>query len=191
MSEIEPSSHDVHTYRTYIYTFYPSPHLDVCSIDVEKAKSLGLDPGPEYKELKMGRDVVLANGNIIRSQDVVGPPQKGRKIVILGDTSDPHSLVPLAMDADIVVHEATLPDEMMQTAIERGHSTPGMAGKFARAVNAKHLILTHFGGGFSHDTEYVETVMVDQARATFGSDNVTAARDHMLIDILPHRNCKE
>lgn len=38
-----------------------------------------------------------------------------------------------------------------------------MAGEFARAINAKNLIMTHFGGQFTNAFEYINSVMVPQA----------------------------
>lgn len=83
------------------------------------------------------------------------------------------------MDADVVVHESTLSDEYRSLAIARGHATPGMAGAFARDIRAKQLILTHFGGRFACDFDFVQNVMVQQAQRAFGSDRVIAAQDFL------------
>jgi len=87
----------------------------------------------------------------------------GRKVVILGDTSDASAMVPLAMDASALVHESTnayIPrhlsakvrglstrgtvESVRTKAMERGHSTADMAGQFARTIRAKRLYLNHF-----------------------------------------------
>lgn len=95
---------------------------------------------------------------------VINPPSEvlGRKLVILGDTHDPSSIKELAMDASVLVHEATnayIPPNLLRSgkssgppseaavkakAMSRGHSTPGMAGEFAKSINASRLILNHF-----------------------------------------------
>ncbi|KAG8909457.1 hypothetical protein FRC01_006930 [Tulasnella sp. 417] len=100
---------------------------------------------------------------------VIDPPSQipGRKLVILGDTHDPWAMKDLAMDASILVHEATnayIPPNLLRTgraggpsseegvrakAISKGHSTPGMAGEFAKAINAQRLVLNHFSGRFA------------------------------------------
>jgi len=112
-------------------------------VDAAKATALGLPPCEEYTKLKKGLDVVLVNGAVIRSADVVGAPFKGRKLVILGDTCSPWAMKAHAMGADVLVHEATVEEDDNQ-ARRKGHSTPAMAGAFARAVEAKRLVLTHF-----------------------------------------------
>ena len=105
--------------------------------------------------LQQGERITLADGTVL-----VGPQRRpGRKIVVLGDTYDPSPIASLAMDADLLVHEATnahLPDVDVRTkkedtyetvqkrATERGHSTPQMAGAFAKKIRAKKLLLNHF-----------------------------------------------
>jgi ribonuclease Z len=121
------------------------------SIDAAKATALGLPPCPEYEKLKSGLDVELENGTVIRSADVVAAPCKGRKLVILGDTSDPFGMQAHAMGADLLVHEATVEDNP-RTARARGHSTPHMAGTVAKALEAKRLVLTHFSGKLDRGT---------------------------------------
>jgi len=119
------------------------------AIDVEKAKSLGLSPGPLYRKLKEGLDVTLEDGTIIKSKDCVGPSTRGRKITILGDTCDASNMIPYAQHSDILVHEATVEDGMIE-AKKRRHSTPKMAGIFASKIKAKRLVLTHFSKRINH-----------------------------------------
>lgn len=85
-----------------------------------------------------------------------------RKIVILGDTYDPSAIIPLATNPSpsLLIHEATdayiprfidpkatrLPEVVTEKALSRGHSTPQMAGEFARKIGANRLILNHIGG---------------------------------------------
>lgn len=96
---------------------------------------------------------------------------KPRTIVALGDTSDPTALVPLVtedLDASVslLIHEATDaympphvdPDQrtgknrseksVREKAVEKGHSTPAMAGLFARQINAERLALNHIGARY-------------------------------------------
>lgn len=120
---------------------------------------------------------------------VIGEPRRARKIVILGDTCDPSALTDHAMDADVLVHEATCSNEDHAVALSRGHSTAGMAGAFARKINAKHLILNHFSPRGTHVTEYEESktirVLVNQAREAFKSEFVYAARvSHESLEII-------
>lgn len=56
---------------------------------------------------------------------MLGPSQPGRKIAIFGDTYDDSRIAALCNNATVLVHEATLSNEMATSAIEKGHSTPG------------------------------------------------------------------
>jgi len=89
------------------------------------------------------------------------------KIVVLGDTYDPSPLIPLCEDPSptLLIHEATdstiSPERdrngklskrtievIMKTTLARGHSTPVMAGEFARRVDAQALVLNHIGSRY-------------------------------------------
>lgn len=68
--------------------------------------------------------------------------------VILGDTYNSDRMLSIGSGADLLVHEATLSEEDVGHAKTRGHSTASMASKFAAALGAKALALTHFSGAF-------------------------------------------
>lgn len=88
-------------------------------------KSMGVPPGPLYGKIKRGEMVTLDDGRIIDPISILGPPRKGRTVVILGDTSNSDTMFDYVKDVDVLVHETTVENEMEELAIERGHSTPG------------------------------------------------------------------
>ncbi len=61
-------------------------------------------------------------------------------LVYSGDTDISDNLVMLAQEADILICESALPDELKSP----GHLTPSLAGEMASNANVKTLILTHF-----------------------------------------------
>lgn len=165
-------------------------------VDAKRAAKAGLPPGRIYRELQEGRDVQLPDGKVVRASDVTSPPSPSRRIVLLGDTSYPSKdLRAIARGADVVVHEATMSDTERAKAIGRGHSTPSMAGAFARDINAALLVLTHFSGRFMNvsfqkdrlnksaaEIESIDT-LVAQAKRAFCSANVLAAKDFLCLSV--------
>lgn len=153
------------------------------TLDPERAEKLGVRGG-KLAELKMGHAVTGLGGVKVSMKDVTGATRPGRKLVLLGDTCDPTNLSDMANGADVLVHESTYDDTLRSLAIERGHSTAGMAGEFASHISASKLILTHFSARYRNQTAIQS--MVADAKRSFGSDNVQAADDFLEV-VVPRK----
>ena len=142
----------------------------------ERAMNLGVPKGPLWSKLQHGGNVKLSNGKIIRPDDVLGKQRSGRKLVYTGDTRPSKALLELSKNADLLIHEATLGDELKERAFEDGHSTPSQAAKTAKSARAKRLILTHISARYGTTDS-----LLKQAKKTF--KNVEIAEDFMRIDL--------
>ncbi|KAI9337231.1 beta-lactamase-like protein [Obelidium mucronatum] len=68
----------------------------------------------------------------------------GIKVAFSGDCRPSPQFVQAGKDSDLVIHEATLADEMKKEAVEKNHCTTNEAIQIGKSMNAKNLLLTHF-----------------------------------------------
>jgi len=141
----------------------------------EKARALGVSEGPMWSRLQHGEKVKLPGGRMVKPEQVVGEPRLGRKIVYSGDTRPTDSLVKLGADADLLIHDATFDDELLDRAQKDGHSTPTQAAETAKKAKAKWLVLTHVSARYKSTR-----TLLDQAKKVFS--RVDVAEDFMKID---------
>lgn len=142
----------------------------------EKAKKLKIPEGPLWSELQSGRSVKLPSGKIVKPEQVVGSPRKGRKIVYTGDTRPFRDLVNFAAGADLLIHDATLDDELVERALEDGHSTAVQAAEDAKKAKVKRLILTHVSARYPDTCK-----LLAQAAKVFRNTDV--AEDFLKIEM--------
>ncbi len=140
------------------------------------AKALGIPEGDLWSKLQHGSTIKLPNKGVVKSEEVVGPPRPGRKIVYTGDTRLSESLIDLAKNADLLIHDCTFDDELAERAEEDGHSTPSQAAKAAEKAKVKRLVLTHISARYKRPD-----LLLEQAKKHFS--NVYVARDFMKIDL--------
>ncbi|MBI0584124.1 MAG: ribonuclease Z [Methanomassiliicoccus sp.] len=141
----------------------------------DRAKELGVPPGPLFGELQAGREVRIGE-LIIEPTMVMGSPRKGRKVVISGDTRPNARLTEAAAGASVLVHEATLDASLIEGARSYGHSTALEAGQVARAAKVGLLVLTHISSRYEN-----ASVLETEAREVF--PRVVAAYDLMTIPV--------
>jgi ribonuclease Z len=149
--------------------------------DVERARALGIPPGPLYGRLKNGESVELPDGRIVDGGELIGATVAGRSVVYCTDTIYCRGAVALSADADALIHEATFADEDEPLAAQSMHSTTTMAARVAREAGARQLLITHFSPRYTPDGRITPEVLLAQARAVFPRTDM--ARDFMTVDI--------
>jgi len=142
----------------------------------EKARALGIPEGELWSRLQHGECVKLPNGKVVRPSEVIGPPRQGRKIVYTGDTRPFDGFADFAANADLVIHDATFDDTLVDKADLDGHSTPSQAAQQAAKANAKKLVLTHISARYA-DT----AILLEQAQKIFR--DVLVAEDFMELEL--------
>lgn len=142
----------------------------------EKARKLGVPEGPLWRKLQYGESVWLADGTVVDPKMVVGQKRQGRKIVYSGDTKPTKDVVTISLNADVLIHDSTYDDSLLEKAAEYGHSTASQAAKVAKEANVKLLVLTHISNRYKND----ETLL-EQAKSIF--KNTIVARDFMSISV--------
>ncbi len=135
----------------------------------EKATEMGVPFGPERRLLVNGESITLANGQTIGPEDVLGPLQRGTRLMVVGDTGRTDDLLVHAQDADALVIESTYLDEEADMARQFSHMTAKGAADLALKAGVKQLILTHIS------RRYREKDVLAEAQSVF--PNTVVARD--------------
>ena len=150
---------------------------------VERARALGIPPGPIYADLKAGRSVTLDDGRIINGASLCGPPRPSCSIVYCTDTVFSEAAVELARGADLLIHEATFCHAEAELAIQRQHSTSTMAAQTALEAGVRQLVLTHLSPRYVPGGAVGPDDLLAEARAIFPATEL--ARDFLCLDVLP------
>ncbi|HFI0134714.1 TPA: ribonuclease Z [Streptococcus suis] len=118
------------------------------TLDAEALRAAGVPFGPLFGQIKNGQNVTLEDGTEIIASDYLSPPRPGKVVTILGDTRKCHASVRLAVNADVLVHEATYGKGDEKIARKHGHSTNMEAAQVAKDAGAKQLLLNHISPRF-------------------------------------------
>lgn len=168
------AEHSNHVVPSFAYAFVEKPRPG--KFYPEKAKALGVRQGQAWSKLQHGQTLTLKNGKTVKPEDVTGPQRKGRKIVYTGDTRPFKEFTAFAADADLVIHEATFDDALVEKAELDGHSTPSQAAEAAKQANAKSLVLTHISARYSESQ-----LLLGQAKKVFA--NTQVAEDFLELEL--------
>ena len=147
-----------------------------------------------FKILKE-KKIKYKDGTVIDIKDPkYGYKKEEKKITILLDNYDASNIIESAKDCNILVTEATCGktsldkesyEDIMRRTIEKGHSTPEMAGELASKINADKLIF-HFSARYVDDdkeeNKKIMNELKDSAKTKYKKE-VIMAKDFMKIDI--------
>jgi len=164
-----------HRLYTLGYRLEEKPRLG--RFDAARAGELGVPFGPERGLLLRGETVTLADGRVVRPEDLVGEARPGTVLAFCTDTSYCANSVALARNADLLIHEATFLPEDAAQARRTLHSTTADAVRVAHEAEVKHLALTHFSTRYMGDSRPLQ----EAAEAAW--PGVILARDFLQIHV--------
>lgn len=156
------------------------------AFDRERAEVLGVPNGPLRGRLQCGESVVLADGRVVRPEEVCHPARPARVVAVCGDTDDADALLPGIAGCDLLVREVTYEAGREEHARRWGHSTAAMTGAFAARAGAKRLLATHFSARYTVEGDglTIDQLMKQVAGAAPGVQ-VIAAHDLITVEVPP------
>jgi ribonuclease Z len=140
------------------YRFTEKSHRPFLS---EMAEALGVPNGPCRRDLVQGQAITLADGRVIRPEDVLGEERPGVSLAIVGDVGKLDKLREHVSGADMMVIEATYLAEDVEMAQKFGHSTAADVARLAAETGVGKLVLTHVSRRYRDDD------LLAEARAIF------------------------
>lgn len=108
----------------------------------DRLAALDVPAGPERHRLLEGEEVVLPDGCRIAPDEVLGPPRRGSRLIVVGDAACADDLLEVVRNADALIVEATFLERDAGKAAETGHLTAAQAARLARTANVRAPYLT-------------------------------------------------
>ncbi|MGJ7565143.1 ribonuclease Z [Variovorax sp. GB1R11] len=133
-----------HAYRVQVQTRR-------ARLKAEALKATGLPPGPAWRALQTGEDVPF-NGKLLRSADFAETQVDTAAAVLGGDNAAPALLHDACQGAQLLVHEATYTQDVLDK-VGPGpmHSSARLLAEAAQAAGVPNLVLTHFSARHQND----------------------------------------
>ncbi|MBY5963265.1 ribonuclease Z [Marinobacter nauticus] len=131
--------------RAYVFT---ERNLER-QLQKEKLVADGIEPGPQWGDLQKGKDVLLDDGRLLRSDDYTHIPRTARKIIVGGDNDTPELLKDASQGTHVLIHEATYTQDVAdRVGPWPQHSSAQQVARFAQATKLPNLVLTHFSSRY-------------------------------------------
>lgn len=166
-----------HRCPSYAYSFIEANIK--ATLNKEKLLSEGIEPGPAWGKLQQGEDASLEGGRILKSDDFLEQTREPRSIVVCGDNDTPELLNKIMYKPDVVVHEATYTEQVLnQVGSKPQHSSAKQVAEFGQQNQIKNMVLTHFSAryGYSENKSPSINDIKDEA-LRFYSGNLFLAND--------------
>jgi len=145
----------------------------------DRAEASGVPRGPLWSRLQAGESVTMPDGRVVESQDVLGPPRRGRKFTYMTDTLPVDSVLEHIRNSDLLISEGMFTEEHRTSAYEKKHMTAADAGRLAnRAGGILSMGLIHYSPRFTNRD--LKELLVE-ARREFPDSFLTKDRMHIPI----------
>jgi ribonuclease Z len=141
----------------------------------EKISDLNI-PVEYYSAIKKGADYVSPDGTLYKNTDITTNPQEPRTYAYCSDTLYNESYFQQISNADMLYHESTFLNNMLDRAQNTFHTTALQAGEAALRTHAKKLLIGHFSARYKTLNE-----LLDEARSVFPDTELAVEGKTFLI----------
>ncbi|HLP13877.1 MAG TPA: ribonuclease Z [Flavobacteriales bacterium] len=174
--------------NNYVRVFsFPTKHRVPCCgfYFEEKQRELRLDkeaikdykvPVAKMAAIKKGDDFVTADGKIIKNKLLTLPAEKTYSYAFASDTCYSKKVIEAVKGVDVLYHESTFLEDLIDRAKKTFHSTAKQAAKVAVETGAKELYLGHFSVRYGKVEEFAK-----EAREVFKNSHVVNDGDVIKI----------
>jgi ribonuclease Z len=139
---------------------------------IRKEKITELDiPVEYYTAIKKGADYVANDGTVYKNADITTDPENPKTYAYCSDTMYNESYFAQISNADLLYHESTFLNNMLDRAQSTHHTTALQAGEIALKTSARKLLIGHFSARYKTLNELLEeaqSVFPDTELATEG-----------------------
>ncbi len=168
INELEPNTHGVLFEDNKIkVSWFPLKHkiptqgfrIDQKPKDrkllIEKAERDGVKIA-HYHRLKKGEDVLSDDGTLFRFEDYTAPAASPMSYGYCSDTCYSEAIVPFIEGVDVLYHEATFTEDLLDRAEGTKHSTAKQAATIAKLANVGKLKMGHLSARYDNGDAHVK-----------------------------------
>ncbi|KAG6454773.1 ribonuclease Z, mitochondrial isoform X1 [Manduca sexta] len=106
------------------------------------------------------------------------------KLTYSGDTIPCEELVNLGKNSTLLIHEATMEDQLAEEARMKMHSTTSQAIEIGRSMHARYTVLTHFSQRYARLPRLNHNILHDNNSVGIAFDNMQISMSD--LELLPH-----
>lgn len=128
-------------------------------------------PVSKYNRIKAGDDFIDNDGILIKNEILTSSATPLRSYAYCSDTLYDEDIIPFIKNVDLLYHEATFTDDMIERAKTTYHSTTKQAALIAKQAQVKKLLIGHFSARYKDLTPLLyeaQTVFNNTELATEG-----------------------
>lgn len=141
---------------------------------LDKSKLLPIMSFEQLRLLKEGKDVLDHGGSLLyRSSDFTLAPVHCRSYAYCSDTSFVPTIIPLISGVDLLYHEATFLDPLVERARKTFHSTANQAAEIALQAGVSRLLIGHLSTRYPDSTASLEEARQLFPNTYFASEGTT------------------
>jgi ribonuclease Z len=121
----------------------------------EKIEELEI-PVEQYTAIKKGADYTSADGKVYKNADITISPEEPKTYAYCSDTLYNENYFKQISNVDLLYHESTFMNNMLDRARATHHTTALQAGYIALLTNVKRLVIGHFSARYKTLNELLE-----------------------------------